>query len=258
MTVAIAHTGAIAARHVRAFARQPWWIAISLMQPVIYLVLFSQLFRSMADLPAFGGRSYLDFLLPGIVVVSALYSGGWAGTASIDDMERGVLDRLLVTPVRRAAVLLGHLGQQALIVVIQAAVLLALGIVIGARFDGGLAGVAVMLGAAVLLGSAVGALSHAVALLSRAQETLIAVSQGIILPMTFLSTTFMVAGLMPDWMATVAGANPLTWAVEASREALTRAPDWSFVASRIAALLGFLGVGLTAALAAFGRYRRAI
>ena len=257
MTASVAHTGAIAARHVRAFARQPWWIAISLMQPVIYLVLFSQLFQTMGELPAFGG-SYLDFLLPGIVVMSALNTGGWAGTASIDDMERGVMGRMLVTPVSRSAVVIGHLAQGALIVVLQALILVGLGVAIGARFDGGLAGIAVMFVASILLGSAIGALSHGLALLARTQETLIAASQGIILPMTFLSTTFMVPSLMPDWMATVASFNPLTWAVEASRSALDGSGDAWFVLARLGWLTVFLVVSAFLALRAFGRYRRAI
>ena len=71
MTAAVLHTGAITARHVRTFTRQPWWIAISLMQPLIYLLLFGQLFQTVGDLPAFRG-SYLDFLLPGVVAMSAL------------------------------------------------------------------------------------------------------------------------------------------------------------------------------------------
>jgi ABC-2 type transport system permease protein len=257
MTATVAHTGAIATRHIRAFARQPWWIAISLMQPVIYLILFSQLFQTMGELPQFGG-SYLSFLLPGVVVMSALSSGGWAGTASIDDMRLGVMDRVLVTPARRTAVIVGHLAQQAFIVVVQAAALIVLGIVVGARFDGGPIGVAVMLIASVLLGTAIGALSHAIALLARTQETLIAVSQGIILPMTFLSTTFMARDLMPDWMASVASANPLTWAVDASRTALLGPSDWSFVATRLAWLVIFLVVSLVLALGAFGKYRRSI
>ena len=255
MTAAVVHTQAVAARHIRMFARQPWWIAISLMQPVIYLLLFSQLFSAMGELPAFDG-SYLSFLLPGVVVMSALSSGGWAGTASIDDIHRGVMDRVLVTPVRRAAVIIGHLGQQAFIVVIQAAVLIVLGIVVGARFDGGVAGVAVMLVASILLGSAIGALSHAIALLTRTQETLIAVSQGIILPMTFLSTTFMAPELMPDWMATVAGFNPLTWAVDAARAALEGPGDWGFVLVRLGWLVAFLVVSVALALRAFTTYRR--
>lgn len=255
MTVAVAHTGAVATRHVRAFLRQPWWVAISLMQPVIYLLLFSQLFQTMGELPQFGG-SYLSFLLPGVVVMSALLSGGWAGTASIDDINRGVMDRMLVTPVRRFAVIVGHLGQQAFIVVIQAIVLVLLGLVLGARFDGGAAGVAVMFAASILLGTAIGALSHAIALLARTQETLIAVSQGIILPMTFLSTTFMVAELMPDWMATVAGYNPLTWAVDAARGALSASPDWASIWLRLGWLAIFLAVSVFLSLRAFGTYRK--
>lgn len=257
MTAAVIHTEAIAVRHIRTFLRQPWWIAISLMTPLIYLLLFSQLFQSLNSNPAFGG-SYLSFLLPGIVVMSALSSGGWAGTASIDDMHRGVLDRMLVTPVRRAAVIVGHLGQQAFIVVLQAIVLIGVGVVVGAHMDGGAAGIAVMLIACILLGTGIGALSHAIALLARTQETLIALSQGIILPMTFLSTTFMAPALMPDWMATVAGFNPLTWAVDASRVAVAGSGDASFILLRLGWLALFLVVSLALALRAFGRYRRAI
>ena len=257
MTAAVTHTGAIAARHIRTFRRQPWWIAISLMQPVIYLVLFGSLFSELASQAGFGG-SYIDFLLPGIVVMSALSSGGWAGTASIDDMKGGVMDRMLVTPVRRAAVIIGHLGQQALIVTLQAIVLIGLGLLIGARFEGGLWGVAVMLVASILLGTGIGALSHAIALLARTQETLIAVSQGIILPMTFLSTTFMVTALMPDWMATVATYNPLTWAVDAARGAVDGSADLGFVLARLAWLAVFLVVSLVLALQAFRKYRRSI
>ena len=257
MTAAVLHTEAIAARHIRAFLRQPWWIVISLLQPLLYVLLFSQLFQTMGDLPQFGG-SYLTFLLPGVVVMSALSGGGWAGTASIDDINRGVMDRMLVTPVRRFAVIVGHLGQQVLIVVLQALILVVLGIVVGARLDGGLAGVAAMLVASILLGLAIGSLSHAISLLTRSQETLIAISQVIILPMTFLSTTFMVGELMPGWMETVSGYNPLSWAADASRAALSGAPDWSFVWLRLAWLAIFLVASIVLALRAFGRYRRSI
>jgi ABC-2 type transport system permease protein len=115
-----------------------------------------------------------------------------------------------------------------------------------------------MLGATVLLGTAIGALKHAIAMLARTQETLIAVSQGIILPMTFLSTTFMVTALMPDWMATVAAYNPLTWAVDAARAAVDGSGDAAFIVSRLAWLGAFLVVGLILALQAFRRYRRTI
>ena len=83
-------------------------------------------------------------------------------------------------------------------------------------------------------------------------------SQGIILPMTFLSTTFMVTALMPDWMATVATYNPLTWAVDASRAAVDGSGDAAFILARLAWLTIFLVVSLVLALQAFRRYRRTI
>jgi ABC-2 type transport system permease protein len=190
--------------------------------------------------------------------MSALSSGGWAGTATIEDMNRGVMGRMLVTPASRTAIILGHLAQGGLIVVLQALILVGIGVVIGARFDGGLPGVANMLLASILLGAGTGALSHGIALLARTQETLIAVSQGIILPMTFLSTTFMVPQLMPDWMATVAGFNPLTWAADASRAALDGTGDAAFIGLRLGWLAVFAIVSALLALRAFGKYRRSI
>ncbi len=257
MTVAFVHTSALATRHVRAFVRQPWWIVISLMQPLIYLLLFGQLFQAVGNLPAFRG-SYLDFLLPGVVAMSALSSGGWAGMASIDDINAGIMGRMLVTPANRAAIIFGHLAQGALILVLQTLILVAVGMAIGARFDGGVAGVAIMLVASLLLGSATGALSHGIGLLAGTRETLIAVSQGIILPMTFLSTTFMVPELMPGWMATVAGFNPLSWAADASRAALDGTGDAAYIGVRLGWLALFVLVSAVLALGAFGKYRRSI
>ena len=257
MTATIAHTGTIAGRHVRFLARQPWYIGLLLMQPLIYLLLFSQLFRSVENLPGFQG-SYLDFLVPAIIVMSALNAGGWAGTASIDDMERGVLSRLLVTPVRRGAIIFGHLAQLALVVLVQSVTLVAIGLAIGARFPGGVFGIGVMTIAAILIGASTGALSHALALAARSQEALIGASQAIILPMTFLSSAFMVSPLMPEWMRVVAEYNPLSWAIDASRAALDPAGDPGYVLVRLVWLAVLVAVAGLVALGAFGRYRRSI
>jgi ABC-2 type transport system permease protein len=187
--------------------------------------------------------------------MAALSSGGWAGTSSLEDMERGVLDRVLVTPVRRSAVITGHLLQGALLITVQTLILASIGTLMGARYDAPVPGFVVLVAAAVLLGSSSGALSHALALTSRSQNTLIGASQAIILPLTFVSTAFLPADLMPGWMATLAAFNPLTWAVDASRLALDGG-DPAQVALRLVWLTGLLVVALAVALAAFGRYRR--
>ena len=80
-----------------------------------------QLFASVVQIPGFArpAGSYLEFLTPGVIVMTALFSSGWAGTIYIDDMNRGVMDRLLASPVRRGAMMVGTLAYQALTTVVQ-------------------------------------------------------------------------------------------------------------------------------------------
>lgn len=82
MSAVLAHTGYMTARHVRNLARQPWYVAFTLFTPVMYLVLFGQLFKSVAQLPGFGTTDYITFLTPGIAVMTAVFSVGWSGIGS--------------------------------------------------------------------------------------------------------------------------------------------------------------------------------
>jgi ABC-2 type transport system permease protein len=85
-----------------AFLRQPYYLTGTLVQPIIWLLPFGQLFQRTAQIPGFSGGSYIAFLAPGIVVMSAMLSAGWSGSSYVLDIERGVLNRFLVSPVRRA------------------------------------------------------------------------------------------------------------------------------------------------------------
>jgi ABC-2 type transport system permease protein len=100
-------TWCMSARHLRNLARQPWWIAITLVQPVIWLLLFGAVFKATADIPGFVADSHVDFLTPGIVVMTAAFAGGWAGMGVIEDLNRGVIDRFLIAC---SALLGGSLG----------------------------------------------------------------------------------------------------------------------------------------------------
>ena len=108
---AVWHSLYIAQRHVRGLIRQPWYIAFTLLQPIMWLVLYSQLFKRVTDLPGFNTASYITFLTPGIIVSSALFSGGWSGMGVIVDIDKGVMDRLLVSPVSRVAIMAGRLAR---------------------------------------------------------------------------------------------------------------------------------------------------
>ncbi|HEX9231723.1 MAG TPA: ABC transporter permease, partial [Jatrophihabitantaceae bacterium] len=112
----VAHSGYLTMRSVRALIRQPWFVGATLVQPIVWLLLFGQLFKSLVHLPGFpaASGSYLEFIAPGVIMMTALFSSGWAGTVYIEDMNRGVMDRLLASPVSRGAMMIGTLAYQAI------------------------------------------------------------------------------------------------------------------------------------------------
>jgi ABC-2 type transport system permease protein len=256
MTTLVTHSAYLTQRSLRALVRQPIFLVITLIQPMVWLLLFGQLFESVATLPGFGTASYVEFLTPGVVAMTALFSAAWAGTVYIDDMDRGVMDRLLASPVSRGAMMNGTLAYQSVTAVVQTLVVLGVAWLMDARFAW--SGVAFTIVAAVLLTVVFAALSNAVALLVRQQEALIGISQFTALPLTFLSSAVMDPDLAPGWIGTVATYNPLDWAVVVSRETLLGSPDWGEVLPRLGAL------GLAAVLMgwlatrAFGSYQRSV
>jgi ABC-2 type transport system permease protein len=258
MTKAIADTRHMTVRHVMELLRQPWWIFVTLVQPIIWLLLFGALFETVTDIPGFGSESYIEFLAPGVVMMTAFFSAGWSGMPMIEDLDRGVVDRFLVSPVRRSSLITGRLVQGSLTILIQTLIIFGLAIAVGAEFSNGVVGIAVVSGIAVLIGAAFGALSNGLALLARREETLIALMQFLLLPLSFLSVTFMQKDLMPQWMQTIADFNPVNWAVEAGREALTASPDWAAIAGWTGLLVAFLGASLLLAVRALRTYQRSL
>jgi ABC-2 type transport system permease protein len=245
-------------RKLRTLVRQPWYLAITLVQPIIWLLLFGALFKRIVDIPGFRGGSYIDFLTPGIVVMTALFSSGWSGMGMLNDLERGVLDRFLVSPVRRWPLIAGPLIQLAIVVVIQSVIIVSLGLLVGATFPGGVPGVLVLIVVSVLLGASLGGISNGLALLARREETLIAAVNFIVLPLTFLSATFMQENLIPVWIREIARFNPVNWAVQAGRSALSASPDWGLVLSRGGYLLVLTLVCAWFATRAFRSYQRSL
>jgi ABC-2 type transport system permease protein len=237
MSTLTVHTGQLTMRGLRAFGRQPAFVLITLIQPMIWLLLFGQLFKRVVEIPGFAGGSYIDFLTPGVVVMTVLFSSGWAGMAFIEDMDRGVMDRMLSSPVRRGAMMASSTAYQGVTISIQSVVIVVVGLIAGARFSGGVLGVLVMLVAAVLLGAAFSALSNGMALLVRTRESLIGFSTMLTLPLSFLSSAMMAKQVMPGWMQDVAAWNPVDWTVVASREALSADPNWSAILVRLGGLL---------------------
>jgi ABC-2 type transport system permease protein len=256
---ALRQTWQVSLRNLRyTLVRQPAFLGITLTQPIIWLLLFGALFKAVTEIPGFDGGSYIDYLTPGIVVMLAVSSAGWTGMAFIEDINAGVMDRMLASPVWRGALNLGSVVYAMVTIVIQTAVILLLALALGASYPNGIGGVLILALVAALLGAAFASLSNGIGVLARQRETLIGAVSFVLLPLTFLSTALMQQSLVPGWISTVAKFNPVNWAVEAGRSAAMQEIDWGLVASRIGLLAALVVVSAAFATRAFGAYQRSL
>lgn len=256
----LADTFHIFKRHMMSLWRQPVWILVSLVQPIIWLGLFGQLFKKVTEIPGFGASGsggYIQFLTPGVVVMTGFFGGLWAGMTMIDQLNDGFIDRLLVTPASRESIIAAAVLQSTVTVFIQSAIILLMGMALGARFPGGAGGAIIVLILSSLMASAFAAISYGLAVLLRREETLIAVVNFFGMPLTFLSTAFLAATVMPGWIHSIARYNPVNWAVEGSRFAIA-GNQWTTVGIDVLLLVGVLVVFWLIAAQAFKVYQRSL
>lgn len=255
---ALAHTTWLTGRQLKAIGRQPAYLVVGLIQPVIWLFLFGSLFRKVVELPGFGAPSYLDYLVPGVVVMSALSGSMWSGMTVLEEIERGTMDRFLVLPLRRSAIINASVVLQSLITAVQSLIIIGIGWAAGAHYPGGLVGVLVLTATSILVAVVFSALSNTVGMLARQRETIIGINTFLLLPLTFLSSAFMARALMPHWMQIVAACNPVNWALEAGRAAMSSSPDWARVAAQGGGLAA-LAVAVTAlSVLTFRAYQKSV
>ncbi len=253
MTVLL-HTWLLTGRRLHAVLRQPTMVVGSLLQPAVWLFVFGSLFHRVIDIPGFGGGSYLTYLIPGIVAMNAMNNNMFAGMTMIEEIDRGTLNRFLVSPARRLALMNANLAELAVTTAFQTAVLLLLGLLGGARYPW--SGVVVVVAASILVGIVFGTLSNTVGMLVRQREAIIGINVFFMLPLTFLSTAFMPARLMPGWIRAASRANPLDWAVQAGRSSLTS--SWSMVGVRCLGLLALALCCVALSGAMFRSYQKSV
>ena len=244
-------------RLVRVTRRMPTFVALSILQPVLWMVLFGQLFGVVTTLEGFEEPSYVQFITPGIAIMTSLFSAAFNGMGLLRDIDGGIFDRLLATPVSRQAVVASRVLVAASQVTMQAAIILIMGMALGARPHGGLAGLVCVLLAAALLAAAFAATSCGMALITRRQELVVAAMNIIVLPATFLSSMIMTHELMPPWIRWTTRLNPLDWAVIASRHGF-EGRFGGELAVNLGLLTAFTLICATFAARALGRYQRSV
>jgi len=258
MNIAYRQTVQVSLRYLRALLRQPAFVVITLIQPLIWLLLFGALFKAVTQIPGFTGTSYIDYLTPGVVVMLAVSSAGWTGMAFIEDINSGVMDRMLAAPVWRGALNPGSVAQAVIQILIQTLLIVLLALALGAHYANGIGGVLVLLLVAALLAAIFASFSNGIAILTGQRETLIGMVSLLLLPLTFLSSALMQPSLAPGWIGTVAKFNPVDWAATAARNSTTESFDWGVVAGRVGLLTALVVLAAWFATRAFGVYQRSL
>lgn len=256
--IAVRQTWQVYLRGLRVLLRQPAYLGITLVQPIIWLLLFGALFKSVTQIPGFHGGSYIAFITPGVIAMLAVFSAGWSGMGFVEDINAGVMDRMLATPVWRGALNTGTVVYAAFLVALQTVIIILLALADGASFPGGVVGVFLMIVVAALLAAVFASLSNGIGVLGRQRETVIGAVSFVQLPLTFLSAALMQASLVPHWIRTIAKFNPVNWAVEAGRAAAAHPTNWGLVATRIGLLAALALAAAGFAAWAFRKYQRSL
>ena len=223
------------------------------VQPVLWLLIFGETFNRIHAIPT-GSTSYLDFLAPGIIAQSGMFVAIFYGIQIIWERDAGVLNKLLVTPTPRAALILGKSFSAGIRALAQVVVVLVLSVILGVALTTNPLNV---LGTfvVVMLGSAFFAcLSMTIAGIVLKRDRLMGIGQMITMPLFFASNALYPIAVMPAWLRALAYVNPLSYEVDALRGMLIGTP--SHLPLDFAVLLVAVTVGVTAASSLVGRLAR--
>lgn len=203
-------------RSLRQSLRNPAWVLIGLLQPILYLALFGPLLIPIVqNTPGFPPGDAWQVLVPALLVQQALFGTLFVGFGLISEYRAGVIERMRVTPLGRPALLLGRALKDVLVLVVQAALLVVLALPFGLRVPPAALGVALVLVA--VLGLAMSSLSYALALKVRNEDALGPLFNTFALPLLLLSGVLLPMSLAPGWLFGLSRANPFVYLVDAER-----------------------------------------
>jgi len=248
----------LVARCLRTSMRVPQLLMFSLTMPMAMLVLFSQVFRSVADGPSFPASvSYIDFLTPAMLAVSTVMAGTNAGVAAAIDHANGLHGRFGTLPMSPWLPGIARMINESLITLVRAALLLAAAAALGFRFHGSMLDAVSGILVVVILAAAMSALFGEIGDHLRRPDVVQFAGMMIMMPLMFLSAAFAPLNTMPGWMHTVATFNPVDHAIGALRAEVlgTATPLDTVVALGAAAALWLVVAVYTAGARRFGSRR---
>ncbi|HTW18723.1 MAG TPA: ABC transporter permease [Mycobacteriales bacterium] len=202
-------------RNLLVWLKVPAFIMFTVIQPVMFTLLFRYVFGGAIVTNAPGG--YVDYLLPGIIGQTAAFTSFGTAISLAYEAKQGVIDRLRSMPIARSAVLLGRLGADLVRLLVTVLIIVGVGYAVGFRFHGGVGGAIGMIALALLLGLATCCVSAFIGLQIQDEESVQAFGLIWVFPLTFVSSAFVPVATMPGWLQAFANNQPISQMVEAMR-----------------------------------------
>lgn len=202
-------------RNLVATLRNPVWIVIGLFQPVLYLLLFAPLLQNLTQLPGFPPGGAYTVFTPGLLIMLALFGTAFAGFGLVEHIREGLVERLLVTPTSRLAILIGYVLRDITVQIGQSILLVAIAFPLGLTANiGGLVATFALL---VLIASVMASCSYALALIFKDEGTLASTINIFTVPILLLSGITLPLAFAPAVIRNIASANPFSYDVTAAR-----------------------------------------
>jgi ABC transporter DrrB family efflux protein len=246
---AVSDTLTLTRRSMLLWVRIPTVLVFTVVQPVMFVLLFRYVFGGAINSGVKGG--YVNYLMPGIIGQSAAFGSFSTAIALAREIQRGAIDRFRSMPMARSAVLLGRLLSDGLRLVITVLVILAVGYAVGFRFENGFGPAVGMLVLAVILGLAFCCVSAFVGLSIKDEESVSSFGLIWLFPLTFVSSAFVQVSTMPGWLQAFANNQPVTIMIDEMRALALGGPLTLHLWESAVWLLGIFIVFVTLAVRSY-------
>ncbi len=218
----ISDTYSIFWREMKRYRKSRSGVLIRLIQPAIWIIVIGNTFAGTQPLiqsVGFDGE-YIEFMAPGVIILTAIFTSIFGGVNTLWDRRYGFMNKALTAPISRSSIALGKMLAISLIAALQASLVLGIALAIGVNFTDFIL-IAPIMAIVILFSLGFSGISVIVAATAKSQETFWGVINFLGMPLFMLSPALFPLELLPDWLATVAKFNPVTYAVLLIREMMT-------------------------------------
>ncbi|HXG74798.1 MAG TPA: ABC transporter permease [Candidatus Nitrosotenuis sp.] len=232
-------------RELKRYRKSRSGVLIRLIQPAIWIIVIGHTFAGTKPLiqsVGFNG-SYLEFMAPGVIILTAIFTSIFGGVNTLWDRRYGFMNKALTSPISRSSIALGKMLAISLISALQSALIIGIAVIIGVSFPNMLV-IGPIMALVILFSLGFSGISIIVAATAKSQETFWGIINFLGMPLFMLSPALFPLELLPDWLATAAKFNPVTYTVLLVRGLMTGVTE----GVSTAVSLGIIGVFVVAML----------